>query len=72
MGIENSSWTTEAELSFLDGLKAGYPKGKSPADYMKTLKGYIKAKRVEWEDMDGKACVNHAKRLLAAAMVETI
>ena len=65
--MQASSWTTKNEMEWLDNIGRSSQSTRM-SDAVDLLKNYVEYydRRICWNDIDKIACVDHAKRLIAA------
>lgn len=65
--MQNSSWTTKNEMEWLDNIGRS-SQSTSTSRAVDLLRSYVERadRRIRWNEIDKIACVEHAKRLIAA------
>ncbi len=68
--MQASSWTTKNEMDWLDNIGRSSPSTRN-SNAVDLLKSYVEYadRRICWNEIDKRACVAHAKRLIAAMEV---
>ena len=65
--MQASSWTTKNEMDWLDNIGRSSPSTRT-SNAVDLLRSYVEYadRRICWNEIDKFACVEHAKRLIAA------
>jgi len=65
--MQASSWTTKNEMYWLDNIGRSSPSTRT-SNAVDLLRSYVEYadRRICWNEIDKRACVAHAKRLIAA------
>ncbi len=68
--MQASSWTTKNEMDWLDNIGRSSPSTRT-SNAVDLLRNYVERseRRICWNEIDKRACVEHAKRLIAAMEV---
>ncbi len=68
--MQASSWTTKNEMEWLDNIGRSSPSTRT-SNAVDLLRSYVEYadRRICWNEIDKRACVAHAKRLIAAMEV---
>lgn len=64
--MQASSWTTKNEMEWLDNIGRSSPSTRN-SNAVDLLRSYVEYadRRICWNEVDKRACVAHAKRLIA-------